>query len=693
VSLDCSNQPIQDLAPLSQLTNLHILKCEDCQITTLAHLSPLKDLQVLRCGKNSISTLQGLEQMRKLTELDIQDNEIVNLEVLQQLPNLEFLDISNNKVRQTQYIQYLGRLKTLSLKGNDVIDIRTFGACTALQRLDISHNQIVEISALGALDQLMELNISHNQVKNLQDLYQLPNLEHIDCRANPLARDEAVFFKIRKKNVSFVTDENTDPNGQTIWTRKMVWLFAGVSIVGVFAWSVLQKKTEAISVDISTTPNPTPIQQTTSRPSEEKLIPLPKNAHKWWKSLSPEWRELIAHNIARAESDYETTPDAFLREVYALTSFDCKENKFKSFAPLGELTKLQIIDCQNTGCTDYSFLKKLPELIQLACSNNKLTSSSIAAIAACTTLKDLDCSDTGISNLAIIKGSTSSITYLNCSNNQLKNLRELANANQLQRVDCENNQIQTLKPLYAHKDLFLVNCSGNPIAATELWLNGDYGLCFVSNTVDVDFTVKEAAPVELVITKADHDWWKGLSKEWKQVLEESTNDTYEEDSLNFLVELFGLEKLDLNGKVLLNGNPLRKLKKLTYLDCSNTGFSDFSFLKDLKELEHLDCSNNPIKAATLANIGACIMLNSLYCSDTGLKSLSFLTLQNQRLEFLDCSHNQISSLEPLYTFPLLAEINCSANPPLTKAPWWKNKDYENYFVNKTQGRRIELILE
>jgi Leucine-rich repeat (LRR) protein len=308
-------------------------------------------------------------------------------------------------------------------------------------------------------------------------------------------------------------------------------------------------------------------------------------------------------------------------------------------------------------------------------------------------LQDVDCSKTGISDLAIIKNLKNSLVYFNCSDNAIKNLKELASATNLQRVDCQNNQIQTLQPLYKLEHLFYIDCTGNPIDKTALWLDGDYGCCFDAPSLDIIFEPKEKTPMVLEITKADHNWWQGLSKEWKQVLEESLSDTYEEDPLNFLVELFGLEELNVSGEVLQNGNPLRKLKNLTSLNCSNTGFSDFSFLKDLSKLEILDCSNNPINVSSLANIRYCIYMKELDCSDAGLKSLSFLTLQNQRLNTLDCSHNQISSLEPVYAFPLLTEINCAANPPLRQAPWWKNKDYENYFKNKKNGFRIELILE
>ena len=174
----------------------------------------------------------------------------------------------------------------------------------------------------------------------------------------------------------------------------------------------------------------------------------------------------------------------------------------ESLAPLAALTHLEQLDCrQSYGLTDLSalvactalkyldcsrsgvqHLPPLPCLEALICNNTPLT--DISALIACTALKLLDCNNTPLTdlNLSALAACTA-LTHLDCSNNgitilpplpaslesleisgtQCVDLSPLASCAALRTVDCSETPVHDLFPLAACVGLCSLDCSRTPV--------------------------------------------------------------------------------------------------------------------------------------------------------------------------------------------------------------------------------------
>ena len=74
LKLDCGDNQITTLEPLSNCINLQVLGFEDNQITTLEPISNCINLRELNCLSNQITTLEPLIYLRQLEYLDYDGN-------------------------------------------------------------------------------------------------------------------------------------------------------------------------------------------------------------------------------------------------------------------------------------------------------------------------------------------------------------------------------------------------------------------------------------------------------------------------------------------------------------------------------------------------------------------------------------------------------------------------------------------
>lgn len=165
--LHLNKNPITDLRPLVNLTNLEILHIQDLAPTTanldirpLGDLINLKTLTLQRNGISDISPLTGLMQLRTL---GIEGNPITDLSPLFRLDITE-LDLSNNPLT----------------------DLRQLVNLTSLEYLCLEKSQISDINPLGGLKRLRILDIRYNAIENLQPLAELVTLRRLWIQGNPI---------------------------------------------------------------------------------------------------------------------------------------------------------------------------------------------------------------------------------------------------------------------------------------------------------------------------------------------------------------------------------------------------------------------------------------------------------------------------------------------------------------------------
>jgi len=191
--------------------------------------------------------------------------------------------------------------------------------------------------------------------------------------------------------------------------------------------------------------------------------------------------------------------------------------------------------------------------------------------AQTTNLAGLDISSFGLTDMSKLEA-ISSLRGLDCRNNKLTLLEPLRRMDNLRALYCGQNQITALDPLKGLK-LFDLYCDGNLID-TLAPLSGmplETLYCGVNRITDL-------SPL------------KGMPL---YALNCSQNPIA---SLESVAELPALNELYCAGNLKTVGiikslEPLRKVKNLSYLDCSRNKIESLEPLKDL-ELSSLDCSGN-----------------------------------------------------------------------------------------------------
>ncbi|NTU70127.1 leucine-rich repeat domain-containing protein [bacterium] len=141
---------------------------------------------------------------------------------------------------------------------------------------------------------------------------------------------------------------------------------------------------------------------------------------------------------------------------------------------------------------------------------------------------------------------------LNCNNNQLENLDELANFKNLEELNCSSNKLQNLSGIGKLDKLEIVDCSHNPTLKS----------------------IESIRSLENLQKLYCHD--NGL------------------ESLDGVQDLEKLEVLHCYDNDLKTLKPLRNLSNLKELFCYGNGLESLEGIENLKGLKKLSCFNNKL---------------------------------------------------------------------------------------------------
>ena len=124
--------PISDLTPLANLTNLRYLDLTECQIADITPLANLIQLQSLHISSNQIVDIGPLANLTQLQEISLQHNQIEDISSLVNLIQLEALWLDKNRVHDITPLSNLTKLRRLGLTWNPILDY------TPLDGLDLT---------------------------------------------------------------------------------------------------------------------------------------------------------------------------------------------------------------------------------------------------------------------------------------------------------------------------------------------------------------------------------------------------------------------------------------------------------------------------------------------------------------------------------------------------------------------------
>ena len=156
----------------------------------------------------------------------------------------------------------------------------------------------------------------------------------------------------------------------------------------------------------------------------------------------------------------------------ALTAIHCFKNpNLSGIMGLASCTAITFLDCSDCALTDLSACNSMPNLVELSCANNKLTSLTLTSensltkvnaknntflttaqltgnralawlnISGCTALETLDCSGNALTSLNL-SGNTA-LTRLDCHDNKLTTL-DVSRRPSLEHLNCYGNQLTSI---------------------------------------------------------------------------------------------------------------------------------------------------------------------------------------------------------------------------------------------------------
>ncbi len=184
--LDCGNNKIKSLEPLSDCVNLQILDCKYNQIKSLEPLSNCVNLQILNCGSNKITSLEPLSNCVNLYTLYCSSNKITSLESLSNCVNLHKLYCGCNRIKTLQPLSNCVNLQTFFCHNNLIKSIEPLSNCVNLQQFDCHDNQITTLEPFHNCVNLQVLNFSYNYIASLKPLHNFPNLQTLYCGGNKI---------------------------------------------------------------------------------------------------------------------------------------------------------------------------------------------------------------------------------------------------------------------------------------------------------------------------------------------------------------------------------------------------------------------------------------------------------------------------------------------------------------------------
>ena len=228
--LDLSRIEINDLTPLSKLTNLVDLNLYLCTLNCdPSPLANLKNLTVLNLSSTEITNITALSGLTNLSELNLEScSKIKVLPPMTRFTNLSRLNLSYTGITDISYLSALNKLTVLNLSNTEIADISSLAELKHLTDLNLTNTKITDISSLSQLEDLKNLNLS--SCTEITDFSPVDNL-----KAN-IIRPEIIVSETEA-----VTEENT---------------FSDVSEgdeiqFGSYSWLVLRKQDDKILVTTS----------------------------------------------------------------------------------------------------------------------------------------------------------------------------------------------------------------------------------------------------------------------------------------------------------------------------------------------------------------------------------------------------------------------------------------------------------
>ncbi|MCC5945063.1 MAG: hypothetical protein JJT94_09005 [Bernardetiaceae bacterium] len=372
-SIDISeNTNLQDLRPLTQLSELKSIRANGTSFSDLTPLRNLNKLEVLQIGITNVKDLSPLRYMNNLKELYINDTDINDLSPIEGARSLERLYAYSTKISSLAPLQNMRNLQDLRLSATAISDLTPLTTLTELrllelattrissiaplanlqkiERLDISNTAISDLSPLSKIKSLRILFANGSKIKSLTPLVGLSNLEKVYCDNSPITRDNVRDFNSKQAQTLIVFASQSLQN----WWKELP-----------AEW----KTVFTAQAKVSSAPTVEELAQI----SGLTTINIEGNAA--INTLEP-LRELLELRSLNANKTSVSNIEP-LQDLIALRDIKLNRTQVLDLRPLSALTDLEALHIENTRVSDLSPLKTLKNLKLLYCDSNPMPENQV----------------------------------------------------------------------------------------------------------------------------------------------------------------------------------------------------------------------------------------------------------------------------------------------------------------------------
>lgn len=299
----------------------------------------------------------------------------------------------------------------------------------------------------------------------------------------------------------------------------------------------------------------------------------------------------------------------YTNDLWDLTYFTVPAEA-KDISDLSHMIFVEDLAIDSVPSGQLSYLSSLVNITSLQIRNTSVTTEELQMIGSLPKLEQLTISGCGLATIAGLENATS-ITFLNLSQNTIRDLSPLASMVNLKQLCVDNNAVNDLTALSELKSLTTLEASFNLL--TEL------------------------API--------------YSCSALTSLEVGNNNI---DSVTGIEKLTSLEKLNVSFNKLSDVSPIASCPNIRELDISNNTISDISALSGLTNLFTLNFSRNNVTELPVFETNCALV--TIDGSHNQLVSLENLNgLENLNNVYMDYNE-ELSSIEPLVNCPLLIQV-------------------------------------
>lgn len=564
-----SLSPIYEtLQQIAKTTEVNV--AGDKNIEDLNPLSELSELRFLNCSDTKVSDINPIRNLNKIKELNISGTEISDISNLKYANVVQVFKADNTQISDISVVSFFKDLNNLSLANTNVSDINPLTVCINLTTLNLSRTQITNLAPLTNLLNLYDLDISNTPVSNISPLHALVNLHFLNIEGTQVT-DLAPLNNLDGLNeINFSNTQIYDLMPLDKMSR-LSKIYCDNSLVD-------KKMTDTF---MSSNPNVLVIYET-------KALEL------WWNALPSFWKDLLTDQAMTSKRPTK-------EELHSIINIrNLKVNHFIQDAePISRLTNIEFLDMSDSKIDDLSPLYGLHNLKSLNVKNTVV--SDLSALSNLKNLKELNVENTDVKSLKPLYDlSNLSIIYADGSK---INRDEVIGLKKQQRQLTVVYQTDELKMWWGNLDLSwreIFNshllCDSNPTAEQlqsiidieEVIVNPDNVVYSLEPLRQMAFLKK------LIINNNQIQDLTPLSdKEYLEVLSVSGNPV---DNIIPLANSHSLKNLNIENTPVSDLTPIASLKNIKVLNIGGTSVKNLKPLGDYQSLEDLSIVNTYIKS-------------------------------------------------------------------------------------------------